>query len=575
MIRFSAADRSARLSELESTRVDLLIVGGGITGAGIAWDAALRGLSVVLVEKRDFGWGTSSRSTKLIHGGLRYLKQGDVKLVREVGRERAVLYQLAPHLVHPVRMLLPLYQGGSLGRFGTSIGLWLYDRLANVQQRERRTMHSAEETLGFEPSLRKEGLVGGGMYVEYMTDDARLTLDIMRSAAKAGASVFNYTEVTDFLYDQGKMTGCYLREESGKQYLIKAKKIVNATGPWVDTIREKDNSKRGKQLFLTKGIHIVIPKARLPISQSLYFDTQDGRMVFAIPRGNVVYVGTTDTAYKGAIDHPVATEEDRDYLIAAANHVFKGLDLTPQDVISSWVGLRPLIYQEGKGPSELSRKDEIFISASGLVTIAGGKLTGFRKMAQKVVDLICTDLERSENRAFGSCTTDSSPIVGGGTAGPTAYDQFQREWTEQALRQGLPLEKAREWLYVYGYNAEQVFRRLRAKSGASAVYSAEEMLQAELEYAWDHEMICRGDDFLIRRTGSLFFQPDRYLSDLSFTVQFLAEKQGWSEQQVELEKQRLTRLFHEATFSTKSNHMGGVQRDATDHRCSAVVKGNG
>lgn len=546
---FTTADRANRLEVSAQEEWDVLVVGGGITGAGIVWDATLRGLKAILVEKGDFAWGTSSRSTKLIHGGLRYLKQGEINLVREVGKERALLYELAPHLVHPLRMLLPLYKGGSLGPFGTSIGLWLYDRLAGVRAHERRTMLTVQQTSRQEPLLRHQGLAGGGMYVEYMTDDARLTLDILRTAAKAGAHVFNYTTMKQFYYQGTRVAGAYVQEAGGREFLLCAKKVVNAAGPWVDHIRDLDGSKQGKRLFLTKGVHLVLPANRLPIAQSMYFDTKDGRMVFAIPRGEIVYVGTTDTAYDGAVDHPVATVEDRDYLLDAVNAMCPAANVTKADVVSSWVGLRPLIYQEGKGPSELSRKDEIFLAPSGLITIAGGKLTGFRKMAKKVIDLVCTQLQREEQRSYGQCKTDRSPIVGGGDEGANHFESIKANLINRALDSGVPFETANRWVYTYGCLADEIVQLVIAQNkGKDQSWQEAELLQLELAYAWEQEMICRADDFLIRRTGALYFYPEWFKRNLDAVISFLAAKQNWSEEECHREREWLWTLYREAIF---------------------------
>ncbi|WP_236708112.1 glycerol-3-phosphate dehydrogenase/oxidase [Brevibacillus choshinensis] len=551
---FSATDREPCLKKMAEQQLDLLIVGGGITGAGIAWDASLRGLNVGLVEKKDFGWGTSSRSTKLIHGGLRYLKQGEISLVKEVGKERALLYHLAPHLVHPLKMLLPMYKGGSLGPVSTSIGLWLYDWLAGVTKHERRTMLSTSITATHEPLLSKDGMLGGGMYYEYMTDDARLTLEIMRSALIEGALACNYTEVTRFYYVEGRIEGAYVTDCcSGKEYLLKAKKIVNATGPWVDNLRELDKSKRGKRLHLTKGVHIVIPYERMPIKQSLYFDTSDGRMVFAIPRGEIVYVGTTDTAYQDNIEHPIASTGDRDYLLDAVNKLCPTLKLTREDVKSSWVGLRPLIYQEGKGPSELSRKDEIFLSPSGLITIAGGKLTGFRKMAEKVVNLVCKQLRKEEQLNFGPCITDNSPILGSGGHGPDGFRIQINTLQQKASELGVPQTQTKRWLFTYGCSTNEIFTNLQVEGRSkNSSPTEQELIGAELKYAWEREMICRSDDFLIRRTGLLFFYPELFIAYLHQTIQFLAEKQHWTEQEKGEEQKRMMQLYSEALFTSNS-----------------------
>lgn len=380
---FASTKRTMDLEKMEKDIYDVLVIGGGITGAGIALDAQMRGMKTALIEMQDFAAGTSSRSTKLVHGGLRYLKQFEVKMVAEVGKERAIVYENGPHVTTPEWMLLPIYKGGTFGSFSTSIGLRVYDFLAGVKKAERRMMLNREETLQKEPLLKREGLKGGGYYVEYRTDDARLTIEVMKRAVKEGAIAVNYTKAEQLLYEDGNICGVMAHDRIGqKSYKIRARKIVNATGPWVDSLRELDRSKQGKTLRLTKGIHLVFDGRRFPLQQAIYFDTPDKRMVFAIPRDGKTYVGTTDTDYVGDIAHPRMSEEDRRYLLSCVNEMFPELKLDASDVESSWAGLRPLIYEEGKSPSEVSRRDEIFRSPSGLITIAGGKLTGYRKMAE-------------------------------------------------------------------------------------------------------------------------------------------------------------------------------------------------
>jgi len=267
--QFSSIDRSSILADMEKEVHDLFIIGGGITGAGIALDAATRGLKTALVEMQDFAAGTSSRSTKLVHGGLRYLKQFEVGLVAEVGKERAIVYENGPHVTTPEWMLLPLHKGGTFGKFSTSIGLRVYDYLAGVKKSERRSMLSVDETLAKEPLIKKDGLKGGGYYVEYRTDDARLTIEVMKKAIESGAKAVNYAKVKSFIYGDEKVKGVKVVDQlTGKEYKIHAKKIVNATGPWVDKMREADNSKKGKVLRLTKGVHIVIDQSKFPLKQA-------------------------------------------------------------------------------------------------------------------------------------------------------------------------------------------------------------------------------------------------------------------------------------------------------------------
>ncbi len=288
-----------------------------MTGAGIALDAASRGLSVALVEMFDYASGTSSKSTKLIHGGLRYLKQFEISLVREVGRERAIVHQIAPHLVRPRKMLLPIIKGGSFSKFTTGIALWVYDFLAGVKGDDRRQMLNKQETEAKEPLLDKSRLKGGGYYAEYRTDDARLTLSLIQTARKHGAVCQNYAQATSFEYDEnGQVSGVHvIDKETPRKVYIRARQVVNAAGPWVDKIREQDNAQADDRLFLSKGIHIVIPHERFPVHQAIYFDVGDGRMVFAIPRLSCTYIGTTDTEYDGDLSKIPVLKEEVNYLL--------------------------------------------------------------------------------------------------------------------------------------------------------------------------------------------------------------------------------------------------------------------
>jgi len=493
-MQFSAKNRPVFRGALEENIFDILVIGGGITGAGIALDASARGLSVALIEKNDFGYGTSSRSTKLIHGGLRYLKQLEIGLVREVGQERAILHRNAPHIVIPEKMLLPIIKGGSLGKKSTSLGLFVYDRLAGVSRNERRIMLNKEEALRHEPMLRKDILLGGGVYIEYRTDDARLVIEVLKSAVEKGAIALNYCEATSFQYEEGKITGVSCRDHiEGNAFDIKARKVINAAGPWVDELRKIDNSLKGKRLHLTKGVHVVVSKNRFPIRQSVYFDIPaDGRMMFAIPRGEVVYLGTTDTNYTASEEPPIATEADVAYILKATNFMFPVAELEPADVLSSWAGLRPLIHEDGKSPSELSRKDEIFLSDSGLISMAGGKLTGFRKMAERAVDSAVASLGKKMVKVITACTTAKMQLSGGATGDPAQYAlSLHREYASLAEADIISL------VLKYGSNTPQILD-LHLSAGVS-------LIEAEWRYCADNEMICGAGDFIIRRSGRLYF----------------------------------------------------------------------
>lgn len=519
-MNFSNLNRTGFINNLQAQPFDLLVIGGGITGCGIALDAALRGMKVALIEKNDFASGTSSRSTKLIHGGLRYLKQLEIKLVHDVGSERAVVHRNARHVVIPEKMLLPIQQDGSLGKNSSSLGLLVYDLLAGVKKEERRKMLNKHDTLKAEPLLAGDKLVGGGLYFEYRTDDSRLTIEIAKSAFEKGATLLNYTECCNFNYDAaGKITGIKAVDKvTGNEFDIRATTVVNACGPWVDILRKEDNSLKGKRLLLTKGVHIVFPYSKLPLQQAAYFDVGDGRMIFAIPRNNITYVGTTDTVYNQNIDKPRCSKEDADYLLKAVNGVFPSVKLTTTDIVSSWAGLRPLIFEDGKSASEVSRKDEVMVSASGLISIAGGKLTGYRLMAEKIVDLVAKKLGKD----YGFCQTKNYRLSGGNFTTEEDFTLALETLTEKGEAQRVPVAKIREWFYRYGTNTTHILdniKQLRSKVTDDAAL----LETAELKYAVEHELVLHLSDYLIRRTGKIFFDHTNTTQQLPVLNQLLTQ----------------------------------------------------
>lgn len=504
MYFFSNLDRLSRLARIQETEYDLLIIGGGITGVGIALDATTRGINTVLVDMQDFSAGTSSRSTKLIHGGLRYLKQLEMRMVSEVGRERAIVYENGPHVTTPERMLLPIYKGGQFGNVSTSLGLRLYDLLAGVSRNERRKMLNVQETLEKEPLLRKDGLLGSGYYVEYRTDDARLTIEVAKKAVEHGAELMNYLKVIEFTYYEKQMNGVIVEDQlSGDKIHIRAKKIINATGPWVDNIRELDQSITGPTLKQTKGVHIVIDRNKFPIQQAVYFDASDGRMLFVIPRGEKSYIGTTDTFYQGDLLSPKITKEDCMYLLSEVNHQFE-IDLQITDIESSWAGIRPLISGRGKNPSEISRKDEIWNSTSGMISIAGGKLTGYRKMAERVVDEICAFLKNKFGILFDHCQTEKLPISGGEFGGSEQYEKSLQMLIKQGAEIGLDKIIAKQLASTYGKNIVKIYSIISERR-LSKTYGMPNYLAAMLQYAIEDEQIVSPVDFLLRRTAMLLF----------------------------------------------------------------------
>ncbi|WP_407271145.1 glycerol-3-phosphate dehydrogenase/oxidase [Radiobacillus sp. PE A8.2] len=544
---FSSLKRNDTFTKIKNTSNDVLVIGGGITGAGIALDAVARGLNVAVVEMQDFAAGTSSRSTKLVHGGLRYLKQFEIGVVAEVGKERAIVYENAPHVTTPEWMLLPFYQGGTFGPFTTNVGLRVYDFLAGVKKSERRKMFGVDEALKREPLLKKEGIKGAGYYVEYKTDDARLTIEVIKKAVEKGAQALNYTKVIDLLYADGKVIGVKVEDQiDGTQHDIYAKTIVNAAGPWVDTIREKDNSKKGKTLQLTKGIHLVFDGERFPLQQAIYFDTPDGRMVFAIPRDGKTYVGTTDTVYTGDIAHPTMTTADRDYVLSAIDFMFPDVNISAADVESSWAGLRPLIHEEGKDPSEISRKDEIFISDSNLISIAGGKLTGYRKMAESVVNTVTSKL-KEEGIIYSDADTKHMPLSGGDVGGSKGFVQFSNDKVEEAVQIGISLENAKQLVQTYGSNIDKLLTIYRTGETTAKDAGLDLLVYARLQYAIEYELTYKPVDFFIRRTGAMFFAIDWVHAHKTPVIRYMANVFGWTDEQVQEYTEELDQLLFEAT----------------------------
>lgn len=505
-IRFSNLDRAKSIQELSKIAYDLVVIGGGITGGGIALDAAARGLKVALVEKDDFASGTSSKSTKLIHGGLRYLKQFDFWLVKEVGSERAIVHKLAPHLVLPEKMLLPLIENGSYGKWLTSIGLKVYDILAQVTGDDKRKMLEKKEAMKLEPLLPKKILKGAGYYAEYRTDDARLTIETIKTSLQHGAKALNYAEVTDFIYNDEKVAGVIVKDVlSDETFEIKSKYVISAAGPWVDELRSVNNSKKGKRLHLTKGVHLVFPHEKLPIKHSVYFDIPDGRMMFAIPRGKITYIGTTDTNFDNDKDHVRTDLADAIYLISAVNNMFPKINLEMEDIISSWAGLRPLIHEEGKSASELSRKDEIFESDSGLLSMAGGKLTGYRKMAERVMNRIAKKMREDHEIEVDESSTVDIPLCGSDFKKFKHVKKYIHEVHERLKKDGFAQYNA--WFLVtnYGIQTETILDYYAKRTEAD---NEIRLALAELQFGIDFEMVQNPMDFFIRRTGRLYFDID-------------------------------------------------------------------
>ena len=552
-------DRTERITRLDNEHFDLVVIGGGITGAGVALDAASRGIKTALIERNDFASGTSSKSTKLIHGGLRYLKNLELGLVREVGQERAVVHKLAPHLVRPEKMLLPLVEGGSLGKLSTSMALWVYDFLADVEGEDKRVMLSKEETLEMEPLLREDILKGGGFYAEYRTDDARLTIENIKTAADKGAFAVNYVEATGFKYDdEGKIVAVECRDRhAGRDFVVDCDHVISSAGPWVDDLRKIDKSMNAKRLFLSKGVHIVVSRERLPLAHACYFDVADGRMLFAIPRLRCTYIGTTDTPYKGDPNAIPVYREDVNYLLEATNAIFPTVDLKLEDVESSWAGVRPLIFEEGKSAGEMSRKDEIFESDSGLLSIAGGKLTGYRKMAERVVNRLGKQLH-DEGEEIGKTSTKQIVLSGGPF---TDFDEvlaYEQTIAQQLTEASLAPTRAAYLVANYGRQTPEIIELARHRPEDTDVAR---LAAAEADWCIRKEFALYPIDWVERRSGRLYFDMPSIAPILEDILGVFAQAYGYSEAERERERQRVRDAIEWVSKFPPEKTEDGVQVD--------------
>lgn len=398
--------RQTALALLSGQTLDVLVVGGGIVGSGIARDATMRGLKVGLIEQHDFAFGSSSRSSRLLHGGLRYLAQGRIGLVREASVEKKVIHRIAPHLADPLPFVFPGYAGSKDWiLWQLKIGVKIYDLLCSGRNLGRSTWLSRQETLRKMPGLLADGLQGAVRYYDGFTNDARLTLDTLRSAARHGAILANYCRFANAL--PGEAWVCQVQDElSGQALEVRARTVVNATGPWAEQVPHS-----AVKLRLTKGIHLVVEKARVPVDETLVL-TEGKRILFAIPWGERTILGTTDTDYEGACEAVSTAREDTRYVLGVVNQFLPQARLTENDVISSWAGLRPLIASPGGGPSDISRSHQIRNPERGWWDVAGGKLTTYRLMAEQTVDRLLGDLgANGSTPRVAPCRTAEEPLL--------------------------------------------------------------------------------------------------------------------------------------------------------------------
>jgi len=522
-----------------SSDTDVLIIGGGITGAGAARDAARRGVRVIVVEQGDIASGTSSRSSKLVHGGLRYLEQGEVSLVFEAVAERRILLEIAPHLVHPMPFLLPVFGDSRRGMFTINIGMWLYDGLSLFRSPKVHKTLSRAKVLKAEPALRSDGLKGAPVYYDCATDDARLTLETMLDAERHGAEIRTHTRVTRLLREGRNVVAAEVRDQlTGEVSTIKAKAIVNATGPWSDDTRALDGTIPNPRMRPTKGIHIVVSAKRLPITHAVVcLHPTDGRVFFTIPWGDETYIGTTDTDFEGDPGEVNATSEDVAYLIAATNDYFPGASIGTDDVIATWAGVRPLVSQEAaETESSVSREHIISVEPDGLITIAGGKLTTYRRMGTELINQV---LETLEDRGLGLTglqmpETDLNPLPGA-VGWPESGDCEAVAERILSASEGLLTERTAALLSrSYGMRGINISELVVADPSLGApLIEGRPEIAAQVVWAATEELAATISDVMIRRTQLYYRDSNQGLDAVDMVANLLAEQLGWSSSEAE------------------------------------------
>ena len=519
---FNLAGCRLALTRLGQERLDLLVIGGGITGCGIARDAALRGWTVGLVEKEDFGFGTSSRSSKIVHGGVRYLEYGHFLLVKESALERAVLRTIAPHLVHQLRFVFPVFSGESLIKI--QAGLTVFDFLAASKGPEKHENLSPVEVREQLPGLR-DSLKGAVRYPEYITDDARLTLENAQSAAEHGASVVNHARVQDLRMKDGRVTGCRVVDLiEDRTVEVSARLIVNATGAWSAGVLAEAGLEAEFSLIPSKGIHILLSAERLPIEGATFLRATNGKRGLAMRRLDYVYVGTTDDEYDGSLDRPRATRSDVDEVLDMVSNCFPEQNLGYDDILATWAGVRPLIREEGKSTRDTSREDAVWVSHPGLITVAGGKLTTYRQMARRVLKLADPDL----GPAPGPPERTATVPLPGALVGPAGLEAYHAERSRDLIEAGVEPAVVERLCWLYGNQLDDLLALADDdRSWLEPLHPEVPALRGEVRLAVEREMALTLVDFMDRRAALLLFSLNFGLAAADAAADIMAEALGW------------------------------------------------
>lgn len=542
MTHFSAANRKNLIEKLKSEHFDLVIVGGGITGAGAARDAASRGMKVALVEAADFASGTSSRSSKLIHGGIRYLENMEFGLVFEALSERRILFEIAPHLVHPLKFVLPVYQDFRVGMFKMSLGMWLYDALSQFEAPEIHQRWDKDHAMLEMPILTEQGLKGAFAYYDAYMDDDRLVLETLRSAHRYGARSVNYVKAGVLQLTEGKVSGLEVEDQYSKEkFVIQAKHVISSVGPWTDVIGHQWFAKWKDIMRPSKGIHLTLSKERLPIRDAVVMVSDDEkRIVFAIPRHEMVIIGTTDTDFKG---DPATVHTDRadvDYLLKIVGEYFPGAQIEEKDILSSYAGVRPLVHDGSATESKTSREHIIFSDPQGITFVAGGKYTTYRNMAEQTVRHALQFFTFEQQHKFKDSHTkiELNPMVTQAT-----LQKAEAQVVGWSSSFDLPVPYVEKLVQRHGMETLDIL-----KNGAGLMLSKEpeqRYWQLEAIHAIEHTMCTKITDFILRRTPLFLARADHGHPILQALKPIFQFKLGLSDAQIQQDLQLLTQ--HEKT----------------------------
>lgn len=547
MKSFSWKNRLENLATTEQSVFDIFVVGGGITGAGVARDAASRGMKVVLAEQNDFAIGTSSRSSKMIHGGIRYLENKEFGLVFEALSERTKLFSIAPHLVHPLRFMLPIYEGGRVGMGLMSLGMWLYDALSLFRAPELHERLNKSQSLERMPALNGVGLLGSFVYSDAYMDDDRLVIETLRSANAMGAVAMNYLKVNKVEFGKPHIIHCE-DVTTKKNYQIKAHHIVSSVGPWTDEFGHQVIQKWKDILRPTKGIHLTFNKSRLNLPSAVVMASgKDNRIVFGIPRHDMIIVGTTDTDFKQHPEEVVATKEDVDYLLAIADQYFPGAKLKKQDILASYAGVRPLVHDGSSSEGKTSREHTIMSLPEGITFVAGGKYTTYRKMAEDILKSVLKFFSLDDRGKFnrGNTTGPLNPMIT-----EESYRWALGQDEQLAQESGMPLADAKLLLSRHGSEAFEIIK----KFGIGLSY-----IEYEALHAIENTMCLNVVDFLARRVPIFLATSDNGESAFQTVLPHFAKYYSWS--QAEVKKQQELFVRHK----DRELAWKGATNDAADH----------